>query len=141
MQKSKQQNLNITDGQNCFKGQTHEYKCFPENIIVYKKDFHYIGIVESCGFVLSISYDETLAYIYALKRLDLILEQNDITIKEFKLFVMRTKKFWKKVSAKTFYDVLFQKQNLSTINTRGFKIEKKDLARSRKYRQAKAEIS
>jgi hypothetical protein len=73
---------------------------------------------------LSISNDQTLAYIYALRRLELICGQNNISAKKFSTLVSKLKPSLEKVDTKTFYDVLFQKQNLSTINNRRFKIDK-----------------
>lgn len=141
MQKLKRKAFKITDGQNCSNTQTKQYKLFPENIIVYKKDYYYIGVFQGCGFILSISHDENLTFIYALRRLELICEQNGISAKRFRILISQSSNQLKKVDSKTFYDVLFQKQNLLTINTRGFEIDKEDLARSRRYRQAKTEVS
>jgi hypothetical protein len=124
MGQQKTKAIRITDGQIRSMAYPVKYKLFPEDIIVYPKEYHYIGVLKGCGFVLSISNDQTLAYIYALRRLELICGQNNISAKKFSTLVSKLKPSLEKVDTKTFYDVLFQKQNLSTINNRRFKIDK-----------------
>jgi hypothetical protein len=109
MGQQKTKTIRVTDGQIWSIVYPKEYKLFPENIIVYSKEYYYIGVLKNCGFILSISDDQTLAYIYALRRLELICEQNNISAKKFGTLVSKLKPSLEKVDTKTFYDVLFQK--------------------------------
>jgi hypothetical protein len=127
MPKRKAKAIRATNGQIYSVLYTTEHKFFPENIIIYRREYYYISVLKGCGFVLSISDDQTLAYIYALRRLELICEKNNISAKKFNVLVSKLKPSLEKVDAKTFYDVLLQKQNLLTINTKGFKIDRTKL--------------